>query len=135
MSNPNKITVLFDGVCNLCNGAVQFIIKRDPDSTFRFASLQSDYGQAQLRKFGLDTHALYSIIVIEGGSVFQQSDAALKIAAHLHGPWRFLRIFRFVPRFLRDGVYHLVATYRYKIFGKNDHCLVPAGDMRARFIE
>jgi predicted DCC family thiol-disulfide oxidoreductase YuxK len=130
-----KILVLFDGVCNLCNGSVQFIIKRDPDSKFMFASLQSDFGRSQLVKWGLEPAALYSIIVIEDGTLYQRSDAILKIASHLSGVWPLFRIFKFLPRFIRDGLYNLVATYRYKIFGKNDSCMIPEAGLKARFIE
>lgn len=135
IATPAKILVLFDGVCNLCNGAVQFIIKRDPASKFMFASLQSDFGTAQLIKFGLDTRILHSIIVIENDTLFQRSDAVLKIASHLKGIWPMFGVFKFFPRFIRDGLYNLVATYRYKIFGKNDSCMIPEAGLKARFIE
>src|SRR6478609_4313361 len=98
-----KIIVLFDGVCNLCNGAVQFIIKRDRHEKFLFASLQSSFGKDQLTKSGLDPSSLQSILVIEGDSVFQRSDAALKIAEHLNGVWSYLTVLRFVPKIIRDG--------------------------------
>src|SRR6187455_2418685 len=93
-----KIIVLFDGVCNLCNGAVQFIIKRDRNEKFLFASLQSSFGKDQLKKFGLDPLSLQSILVIEGNSIFQRSDAALKIASHLDGIWSYLALLRVFPK-------------------------------------
>ena len=130
-----KIIVLFDGVCNLCNGAVQFIIKRDKDEQFLFASLQSNFGKDQLRKSGLDPLSLQSILVIEGDSVFQRSDAALKIASHLDGVWSYFAVLRFVPKIIRDGVYNFIARYRYSIFGKQDSCMIPTAELKARFVD
>lgn len=135
VDTSSKVLVLFDGVCNLCNGAVQFIIKRDPAGKIIFASLQSDYAASQLKKFGMDSGSLYSIIVIENGSMKERSDAILSIASHLTGIWPLLRVFRILPRFIRDGLYNLVATYRYRVFGKQDSCMIPTPALRARFIE
>lgn len=130
-----KVLVLFDGVCNLCNGAVQFIIKRDPAGKFLFASLQSDFAAAQLKKFNAMSGSLHSIIVIEEDKMLERSDAILSIASHLNGIWKQLVFFRYVPRFVRDGIYDLVAKYRYRIFGKQDSCMIPTADLKARFIE
>ncbi len=130
-----KIIVLFDGVCNLCNGAVQFIIKRDHANQFLFASLQSEFGKTQMIKAGLDPLSLHSIIVIENGLAFERSNAALKISKHLDGIWSSLYIFRFIPRIIRDGLYNLIARYRYTIFGKQDHCMIPSAELKARFID
>ena len=130
-----ELLVLFDGVCNLCNGAVQFIIKRDPAAKIRFASLQSDFASSLLKKFGVVPGSLYSIIVIENNTMLERSDAILAIASHLKGFWRGFRIFRIVPRFIRDGIYDLVATYRYRVFGRQDSCMIPTPELKARFIE
>ncbi len=130
-----KIIVLFDGVCNLCNGAVQFIIKRDREEKFMFASLQSAFGKAQLLKTGLDPESLQSIIVIDSNLVLQRSDAALKIASHLDGLWSTLAVFKIVPRFIRDGVYNFIARYRYSLFGKQDSCMIPTAELKARFVD
>ena len=135
MDNNNHITVLFDGVCNLCNGTVQFVIKRDRAAIFRFASLQSDYAQRLLRQVNLPANQLYSVIVFEDGVAYQKSDAALRIARHLSGFWRWLYIFRFVPKFIRDGLYNFIATNRYRFFGKQDHCMIPTPQLRARFVD
>ncbi len=135
MDNNNHITVLFDGVCNLCNGTVQFVIKRDRAAIFRFASLQSDYAQHLLRQVNLPANQLYSVIVFEDGVAYQKSDAALRIARHLSGFWRWLYIFRFVPKFIRDGLYNFIATNRYRFFGKQDHCMIPTPQLRARFVD
>ena len=129
-----KIVVLFDGVCNLCNGTVQFIIKRDKSSKFLFASLQSDFGQSQLLKLGLDPTQLHSIVVLENGKFYERSDAALKIASGLSQPWSTLGLFRILPRFLRDFAYDVVAKNRYKIFGKQETCMIPTPEMKAKFL-
>jgi predicted DCC family thiol-disulfide oxidoreductase YuxK len=131
----DKVLVLFDGVCNLCNGAVQFIIKRDPEGKIVFSSLQSDFAASQLKKFGMDPGSLYSIIVIEKGSRLERSDAILAIASNLAGIWPMLKVFKFLPRLIRDGIYNLVAAYRYRVFGKQDSCMIPTPELRARFIE
>jgi predicted DCC family thiol-disulfide oxidoreductase YuxK len=135
MDNNNHITVLFDGICNLCNGTVQFVIKRDRAAIFRFASLQSDYAQRLLRQVNLPANQLYSVIVFEDGVAYQKSDAALRIARHLSGFWRWLYIFRFVPKFIRDGLYNFIATNRYRFFGKQDHCMIPTPELKARFVD
>jgi predicted DCC family thiol-disulfide oxidoreductase YuxK len=126
--------VLFDGVCNLCNGAVLFIIKRDKAGKIMFASLQSELGRDQLIRNGLDPDALHSIIVIENGKLFQKSDAVLHTVARMDGAWPWFRIFRIIPRFLRDALYDLVARFRYKIFGKKDACMIPTPELKKRFV-
>lgn len=134
LDTGGKIVVLFDGVCNLCNGTVQFIIKRDPSSKFQFASLQSGFGQSQLLKLGLDPTQLHSIIVLEDGKMYERSDAALKIASHLTQPWPMLGASRIFPRFFRDWVYDVIAKNRYRMFGKKDECMIPTPEMKARFV-
>ncbi|MEO8474765.1 MAG: thiol-disulfide oxidoreductase DCC family protein [Chryseolinea sp.] len=134
LSIDSHILVLFDGVCNLCNGAVQFIIRRDPKAKFLFASLQSQFASDQLVKFGISGVAMESIVVIYDGKAFQKSDAALKIAAQLHGLWRVLYIFRFIPRFIRDALYDFIAARRYKIFGRQDSCMIPDPSLKKRFV-
>lgn len=130
---PNVI--LFDGVCNLCNGAVQFVLKRDTKHVFRFASLQSAYGQQQLIRFGLNPNSLHSIILIRGAYFFQQSDAALEIARQLTYGWPLLYSFKILPRFIRDGVYNWIANNRYRFFGKREACWIPTPELKERFLE
>ncbi|MDH4088945.1 MAG: DCC1-like thiol-disulfide oxidoreductase family protein [Cyclobacteriaceae bacterium] len=130
-----RILVLFDGVCNLCNGAVQFIIKRDPESKFRFASLQSDFGKSQLAKFGFEATALETIVVVENDTIFQRSEAVLRITSHLSSIWPIFTIFKFVPHVIRDGIYNIIAAYRYKIFGRNEKCMIPAPGLKNRFLD
>lgn len=134
VNTGGKIVVLFDGVCNLCNGAVQFIIKRDPSSTFSFASLQSDFGQSTLLKLGLDPTQLHSIIALEDGKFFERSGAALKIASRLAGLWPMMAVFRILPGFFRDWVYDLIAKNRYRMFGKRESCMIPTPEMKERFV-
>lgn len=135
MNTGNHIVVLFDGVCNLCNGAVQFIIKRDPFFVFKFASLQSEFGQSHLKKLNLPLHELHSFIVLENGIYYQRSDAALKIASNLKGPWSVLGIFKIIPKFIRDAIYTFIASNRYKVFGKQDSCMIPTPELQSRFIQ
>jgi predicted DCC family thiol-disulfide oxidoreductase YuxK len=114
---------------------VQFIIKRDRSEKFLFASLQSTFGKNQLKKSGLDPLSLQSILVIEDGSVFQRSDAALKIASRLDGIWSYLAVLRFVPKIIRDSVYNFIARHRYSVFGKQDSCMIPTAELKTRFID
>lgn len=125
--------ILFDGVCNLCSGAVQFVIKRDPAAKFKFASLQSEFGQQQLKRFGLDPHSLHSIILIQGDKFYERSDAALRIARQLNGGWPLFYAFIIVPRFIRDGIYNLIGRNRYKLFGKKEACWIPTPELKSRF--
>jgi predicted DCC family thiol-disulfide oxidoreductase YuxK len=127
--------ILFDGICNLCSGSVQFIIKRDPKRVFQFASLQSAFGQQQLEKFGLDTNALHSIILIRNDQILERSDAIFEIAKKLKGVWPIFYGFKILPRFFRDGLYNWIAKSRYKLFGKKDSCWLPTPELKSRFLE
>ena len=126
--------ILFDGVCNLCNGFVQFIIKRDRNAIFKFAALQSDYGQAFLKSQNLNPVELKSVILIEGEKIYTQSTAALKITRYLDGAWKLGYAFIIVPQFIRNGFYKIVSKYRYKWFGKKDQCMVPNTELKNRFL-
>lgn len=126
--------VLFDGVCNLCNASVNFIITRDPGKRVRFAALQSEAGRALLREHGLPDDFVASLVLIEGGRVRVDSSGALGIAAHLKRPWRWLRFLRLVPSFLRDALYRLVADHRYRWFGRREACRLPTTEERGRFL-
>lgn len=127
--------ILFDGVCNLCAASVRFIIARDPGAMFRFASLQSATGKSLLRQHGLDENALGSFVLIEDGLASMESTAALRVCKYLRWPWRWLRVFLLLPRFLRDPFYRIIARNRYRWFGKADTCLVPTPELRARFLD
>jgi len=131
--------VLFDGVCNLCVGSVRFIVARDPRGRFRFASLQSEAGAALVARHaggaGIDGGIPDSIALIEDGTLYWRSDAALRIARGLSGAWPVLGAFLIVPRFVRDGVYRFIAARRYRWFGKRDTCMMPTEELRGRFVE
>lgn len=127
--------VLFDGFCNLCDRTVRFIIDHERAAQLRFASLQSDVGRAELERFGRDPDRVASIVLIDRNGFHEKSDAALRIAGMLDGPWSAARLFLAVPRELRDTVYELVAKNRYRIFGKREFCRVPTAGERARFLE
>jgi len=110
--------VLFDGVCNLCNGAVQFIIKRDKKKQFRFASMQGKAGHELLQKFDLPANDFNSFILFEDNKVYTRSTAALRIAKYMGGGWKLLYGLMIIPRFIRNAVYNVIAKNRYKWFGK-----------------
>lgn len=128
--------VLFDGVCNFCNSSVQFILKRDPKALFRFAALQSEQGQAILKKHHLATSDFDSIVLVReaDGTLYQRSSAALHIAKQLSGAWPLLYSFIIVPPFIRDAVYNFIAKRRYRWFGQRDACMLPTPEQRARFL-
>lgn len=124
--------ILFDGVCNLCDFSVQFVIKHDKNAYFHFAAQQSEVGQDLVKKYQLQT--LDSIILIKDESIYTYSSAAIEIAKHLDGGWKYLAIFRFLPTVIRDFIYKLVAKYRYSIFGKKDVCMIPTLENEERFL-
>lgn len=128
--------VLFDGVCNLCNGTVQLILKRDKKHYFKFASLQSDFAQKQLPVLKNEEKVPDSIVLLENGILYYRSTAALKIAGKLSGAWPLCRVFLLIPVFVRDAVYNFIARHRYQWFGKKNSCLLSDGQKyRSYFIE
>ncbi|OVE83462.1 thiol-disulfide oxidoreductase DCC family protein [Natronolimnobius baerhuensis] len=127
--------ILFDGVCNLCAGFVQFIVPRDPEGIFHFASLQSEVGQELLAAHGLVDHDLDSIVLLEGDDAYVKSDAVFQIAERLGGIYALARPLKYLPRRLRDWGYDVVAANRYRIFGQKDQCMMPTGDVQTRFLE
>lgn len=131
MSHP---IIFFDGVCNLCNRSVQFIIRRDPEGIFRFASLQSAAGQQVLQQFNLPQDTFNSFILYEDGKMYTRSDAALRVFSRLK-KWKWMGMFKIVPRFIRNAVYNLIAKNRYSWFGKRDECMIPTPELKSRFIE
>ena len=126
--------ILFDGVCNLCNGFVQFVIARDPSARFRFAPLQSAAAAGILREAGVTAPLPDSVVLVEDGRVYVRSDAALRIARGLRFPWPLAYACRLVPRFIRDRLYDAVAARRYRWFGRRDVCMMPTPERRARFL-
>lgn len=132
MLNKNQNIILFDGVCNLCESSVQFIIKHDRQNYFHFASQSSELGQKLLKAYGLEQ--VDSIALITKEKAYIHSDAALEIAKNLDGWYKYLSVFRFIPKVLRDMLYKVVAKYRYKVFGKKDSCMMPSDTLKDRFL-
>ncbi|MFT3901908.1 MAG: thiol-disulfide oxidoreductase DCC family protein [Niabella sp.] len=126
--------ILFDGVCNLCNGAVRFIIKHDKQQVFRFAPLQSDAGKELLWKGTLPENNMESFVYIKGDKYYQQSDAVLQVARTLGGVWKLLYVFVVLPRAWRDMVYKLISGNRYRLFGKREYCMTPTPELENRFL-
>jgi len=126
--------ILFDGVCNLCNGLVNFIIDHDKQKIFKFASLQSESAIQLLESNSLQIDVLESIILIDGDIIKTKSSAVIEIFRHLGGIWSIVSWFVFIPAFIRDFIYDLVAKYRYRIFGKTTHCRLPEPELVERFL-
>lgn len=126
--------LLFDGVCNLCNHSVQFIIRRDSRGVFRFASLQSEAARELLSGFQEKPTGLSTVVLLENGRLRLKSDAALGVLRRLPGLWPLLYVFILVPRPIRDAVYDWVARNRYRWFGKKDQCMLPRPEWRERFL-
>jgi len=126
-------TIFFDGVCNLCNGSVQIIIKNDPSKMFRYASLQSEYAKEHLPIEFTNDSNYESLVLKEGDQVFIKSTAVLNIAKGLRQPWPWLYGFIILPKFLRDWLYSLIAKNRYVLFGKKDACMIPTPELKSLF--
>jgi len=127
--------LLFDGVCNLCTRVVKFIMKRDTKEKFKFAALQSESGQALLKRFGLPTNDFNSFVFISGEKYFLRSSAGLHVLRELGGAWKLFYAFIIIPQPLRDFIYSIVAKTRYKIFGKLDTCIIPSPEVKQRFLD
>ncbi|HZK94854.1 MAG TPA: thiol-disulfide oxidoreductase DCC family protein [Prolixibacteraceae bacterium] len=127
--------VLFDGVCNLCNSTVQFIIRNDAKAKFRFASVQNESGQLLLKQLDLPLDHFDTLVYISDSKFYLKSTAVFMILRELGGGWRLLYFFIIFPRFLRDMVYDFIAKWRYKWFGKREECIVPAPKYSDRFLE
>jgi len=127
--------ILFDGVCNLCNKSVQYVIKHDEAQQFRFASLQSDAGRKLLQQYDLPTATFNSFVLISGSKAYTRSGAALRVARQLKGFTSLLYGFIIVPKFIRDGVYKIIANNRYKWFGERKECMIPTPALQSRFLK
>lgn len=135
MENNKKI-ILFDGVCNLCNRSIQFIIKHDKEDVFRFAPLQSDIGHRLVLERNIDTAKGDSIILIEPGvAYYTKAVAALKIGQSFGGAWKMLNVLNLIPSVLQNIVYDLIAKNRYRWFGKTEECMVPTPEISAKFLD
>ncbi len=131
----NKSIIFFDGVCNLCNASVIFVIKHDKKAQFLFASFQSDAAKEILLHFNLKNLNGGSIILVEGQKVYDKSTAALKIAKRLDGGYKAFYAFFIVPKIFRDWVYDIIAKNRYRWFGKRESCLIPSVKLKNRFLD
>ena len=139
-ASESRAIVLYDGVCGLCNGLVQFLLKRDTHDRLRYASLQSEFAGAILKRHGADPHDLDTVYIVVGHNepnekMLARSDAILYLAEQLGGIWGIAKIGRVIPRVIRDGMYKLVATNRYRMFGKYETCMLPEPGQRAKFLD
>ena len=130
----SNIVVLFDGVCNLCNGAVQFLIRRDRNNIFKFAALQSDPAHALLKGYRVKANQFDSIVIVKEGRVYERSDAVLILASALGFPWNLVIAGKVFPRWIRDGIYNFIARNRYRIFGRRESCMVPNAALKEKFL-
>ncbi|OAB77960.1 thiol-disulfide oxidoreductase DCC family protein [Cochleicola gelatinilyticus] len=126
--------ILFDGVCNLCNSSINFVIRHDPKNRFQFAALQSEIGASLTEEFTIDPNDTDSIILIENNTAYVKSTAALRIAKGLSGAYPLLYAFIIIPTFIRNKVYDYVAKNRYKWYGKKDSCMIPTPELKSRFL-
>jgi predicted DCC family thiol-disulfide oxidoreductase YuxK len=132
---PNKKIILFDGVCNLCNSAVQFVIKYDHKDVFRFVALQSELGQQIIKHIGINTQNIDSIILYEPGiAYYYKSEAALQIAKNLDGFFHFGTVFKIIPTSIANQIYDYIAKNRYKWYGKKESCMIPTAELKAKFL-
>ncbi len=131
----NRHIVIFDGVCNFCNGAVNFIIKRDPAGRFVFTPMQSPIGQGLIENYGAEMAGLDTFLLVKDGHCYERTDAALEITKDLTGFWYLFRIMKILPRPFRDYFYRLFARNRYALFGRRDTCMLPTESVRERFLD
>ena len=130
----NTPVILFDGICNLCSNVVQFIIKRDKKNIYKFASLQSPFGQSVLKKHNLSGQYLKTFILLQNDKVYTKSTGALMVTKNLSGILPALYIFIIIPPFIRNLVYDLVSKYRYSLFGKKETCWIPSPKLKSKFL-
>lgn len=137
MSVKNEVSaiLLFDGVCNLCNETVLFIIDKDPKKRIKFAALQSVGGREIIEKIRLEANYLKSLVLIIGDKYYLKSDAVFQILSILGGVWKLFYVFKIIPKPIRDYMYDLIAKYRYKVFGRKENCMIPSEEIRQRFLK
>lgn len=131
---PGQPIILFDGVCNFCNNTVNFVIRRDPKSIFKFATLQCTVAQQILKSHRLDNAEMNSFVLIENDKIYIKSTAALRVCRRLKGLWPLMYGFIIVPKLIRNGIYNWIAKNRYTWFGKKEVCMIPSPDVSARFL-
>ncbi|KIX22589.1 thiol-disulfide oxidoreductase [Flavobacterium sp. 316] len=131
----NKKVILFDGVCNLCDSSVQFIIKHDKKDIFRFTAIQSEIGQEIIKHTGINTESIDSIILYEPRiAYYYKAEAALLIARELKGIYKLISYLNFLPKVIKNGVYDYIAKNRYKWYGKKEACMIPTPELKAKFL-
>lgn len=128
------LVVLFDGVCNLCNSSVNWIIDHDKEGKFKFASLQSVYGQNVVKQFNLTGEYMDTVLLLDDDKLYKRSEAVLRIAKHIGGIHTLAYVFIIIPAFVRDMFYNFVARNRYRWFGKQDACRIPTPELKAKFL-
>ncbi len=134
-SNSSKHPVLlFDGVCNLCNGYVQWLIKRDPKGVFRYAALQSEQGQVLLKQYNLPTDEISTVVMITDNKAYTHSDVGIEIMRMLGGWYYPFYVFKLVPKFIRNPIYNWIARNRYNWFGQQESCMIPTPELKERFL-
>ncbi|MDR6844240.1 thiol-disulfide oxidoreductase DCC family protein [Flavobacterium granuli] len=132
----DKKIILFDGVCNLCNSAVQFVIEHDKNDVFRFVALQSELGQEILNHIGINSVNIDSIVLYEPGvAYYYKSSAAIQISENLDGFWHFGTFFKIIPAGIRNLLYDYIAKNRYRWYGKKESCMVPTPELKMKFLE
>lgn len=131
---PQPPIILFDGVCNFCNSAVNFVIKRDKNSVLKFTTLQSGIAHQMLAHQNIPTNDLSSFVFIENEKIYTRSTAALRVCKYLTGMWPLMNGFIIVPKFIRDGIYNWIAKNRYRWFGKKEECMIPSSEIKAKFL-
>lgn len=127
--------ILFDGVCNLCNSSVNWIMDHDKQNQFKFASLQSNYGQNKVKELSLEDNYMGTVIFENNGKAYTHSDAILQIAKQIGGIYSLVSVFYIVPAFIRNFFYKIVANNRYKWFGKKESCRIPTPELKSKFLE
>lgn len=134
-NNKSYKIILFDGVCNLCNSSIQFIIKHDKNDEYRFAALQSNVGQQLAAERDIDTNEVDSIVLIEPGVAYYiKSTAAINIGKSFGGLWTLLKVFEWIPEGFRNSVYDYIAKNRYKWYGKKESCMIPTPELKSKFL-
>jgi len=133
--DDNRKILFFDGVCNLCNATVDFIIRNNKKSDIYFSSLQSDFAKEFLSQHNLSLEEISTLYYYEDGIVYKKSDGALRLYNHCRGPYKWISYFSFLPKTFRDGIYDWLARNRYRLLGKSDSCRITSESEKARFIE
>jgi predicted DCC family thiol-disulfide oxidoreductase YuxK len=135
LKQNHQVVLLFDGVCHLCNSSVQFLLKRDKMGIIHFGALQSEIAKQLIHHAGYFEKLPDGVVLIDHGKIYFESDAALRVLRHIGGFWAFISNLRFIPRFIRQFVYRIIARNRYKWFGKDDTCSIPEPGWKSRFID